>query len=331
MPRFTLLVLIAALLAGSCTEQPPPKGLPVLPRKYLGQTLPSDKPLMFARGVISTGMYERDFSITGNGNEIYYTLYTGDWVTIMAVKRIGGTWYQPAVAEFARDSSRYFAEPSVSIDGSRIFFLSAKPGWIEQDIWMAKRTANGGWGRPEKLPPPVNTGKQEFYPSLARNGNLYFTRRDPETGISQILVSKPDGNRFTDPIPLPESVNGTGSLYNAAIAPDEQFLVTCMAQKDSVTRELHSTYMIYFHNPDGSWSKGIDLVKTLRLPCSNAISISVSADGNYLFYSSANRTQFYKDLAPGWKSSSLHRQRNLPGNGNSDIYWFDFKKILFRL
>lgn len=331
MHRHTLLIVLTTALICSCSQQQPPKGLPVLPRKYLGQTLPSDKPLMFARGIISTGMYERDLSITGNGNEIYYTLYTGDWVTIMTVRRVGNTWYQPVVAEFARDTSRYFAEPSVTIDGSRIYFLSAKPGWLEQDIWMARRLPQGGWSRPEKLPPPVNTNDQEFYPSVARNGSLYFTRRNQVTGTSRIMVAPFNGIQFTDTIPLPETVNGKGSCYNAAIAPDEEFLVSCSAQKDSSGQAFHSTYVIFFHNPDGSWSREIDLVKTLRLPCHEAISISVSADGTYLFFASATRTLYYKDLEPGWKSSALHRYRNLPGNGNSDIYWFDFKKVLFRL
>lgn len=325
----TVVILVAALC--SCGPKKPPPGLPVLSRKYLGQTLPSDRPLMFAQGIVSTGMYERDVSITGNGNEIYYTLFNGEMVTIMVVRRIRGVWYQPVVAEFARDTTRYFAEPSVSQDGTTIFFLSANPGWKDQDIWISTRKAGATWSKPVRVPGMINTAAEEFFPSVARNGNLYFTRRDTGTGKSSVMVAKWKGDHFQDPVDVALPADGISAVYNASIEPDEQFLVSCATIPGDGNQKSHSTYTIFFHNPDGSWSKGIDMVKILSLPCKDAISISVSPDGQYIFYASTKRLHFYREFAPGWKASAIHRQRNLPGNGNADIYWFDFRKVMFRL
>jgi hypothetical protein len=331
MIRNAWFYILLAFILASCSQSQEKKGLPVRSSDYLGQVLPSDRPLMFVGGIISTGMYERDVSITADGNEIYYSLFMDDWTTIIVARRINGTWFEPVVAEFARDTSRFFAEPSVSADGQRIMFLSAKPGWADQHIWMAERKPGGAWGKPVQLPSPINTRNEEFYPSLAKNGNLYFSRRDPETKSTSIFLSKWKNGSFSSPEPLPSPVNGKGVIYNAGIAPDESFLVACVAGRDSVQPENPSTYMLFFHNPDGSWSKGIDLVKTLRLPCDEAISISVSPDGTYIFYASDRRQVPYKNFAPKWTLTSFHQMRNLQGNGNADIFWFNFKKVMFRL
>lgn len=41
---------------------------------YLGQ-VPSSKAEVFAPEIISGGMYERDFTVSPDGNEIYYSLF----------------------------------------------------------------------------------------------------------------------------------------------------------------------------------------------------------------------------------------------------------------
>ncbi|MEI7500687.1 MAG: hypothetical protein WCK84_09600 [Bacteroidota bacterium] len=333
MDRIAFIFVILALSLVSCSSNKVKKGLPVRSGDYLGQTLPSDRPYKFAGGIISTGMYERDISITADGNEIYYSLYAGDWITIMVARRIKGTWFEPVVAEFARDTSRFFAEPSISADGQRILFLSAKPGWADQHIWMAERNPGGSWGKPIhlQLPSPIDTSSDDFYPSLAKNGNLYFSRRDNQSKTISIQFSKWKDGKFSAPEPLPPPVNGKGMIYNAGIAPDESFLVACVAGRDSLNPNKAATYMLFFHNPDGSWSNGIDMIETLHMPCNEAISISVSPDGTYIFYASAKRSLPFKSFAPDWKASNFHRMRNLDGNGNSDIFWFNFKKVMFRL
>ena len=89
--------------------------------------------------------------------------------------------------------------------------------------------------------------------------------------------------------------------------------------------------MLFFHNSDDTWSKGIDLVKELSLPCPNAISISVSPDGKYLFFASTIKTIKFKEILRNWSLSALTERRVVSGNGNSDIYWIaiedGFKKL----
>ncbi|MEI6173700.1 MAG: hypothetical protein WCR01_08105 [Bacteroidota bacterium] len=324
---FTLLLIILV----SCHRHEPKKGLLVRSGDYLGQILPSDQPMVFAGGIISTGMDERDISITADGNEIYYSLSSCGWSTIMVARRIKGIWYEPVVAEFARDTNRYYSSPGISHDGRRILFSSSQPGDTNQQIWMAERDRGRIWGIPFLLPSLINKPGSAFHPSLAKNGNLYFLRRNPQTQRTSIYLSKWENNKFLQPEPLPHPINGNRVIFNAGIAPDESFLVASVGEENSKGTPESSTYMVFFHNPDGSWSKGIDMIKVLRWPCKKAISISVSPDGTYIFYAADERTLSYRNFYPGWELTNFHRMRNLEGNGTSDIYWLNFRKVMFRL
>ena len=309
---------------------------PIIKGDYLGQ-IPSALPTVFSAGIISTGLYERDFTISPDGNEIYYSLFMGDWNTIMVTKRVNGLWQEPVVAEFARDTTCFFAEPALSIDGKKLFFLSTKarenempkPGWANQNIWFVEKQANGSWSTAIPLPQNINE-LDEFFPSLTKDGTLYFCRTDSKTKVSQILRSRFVNGVYQDPEVLPAPINDKGTIFNACIAPDDSYLIGCVSDRDDSNKNK-PTYMLFFHNSDDSWSNGIDLIKELNLPCPFAISISVSFDGKYLFFASSTKTIKFKDLQPEWKFSSIEKRRLVAGNGNSDIYWMKiedgFKKL----
>jgi len=303
---------------------------------YLGQK-PSSRPTVFAPGIVSTGMYERDFTVSPDGNEIYYSLFQGDWNTIMQAKRVNGIWQEAVVAPFARDTAFFFAEAAFSIDGKKIFFLStkpranetAKPGWSNQNIWFTEKAADGSWDQAKPLPETINAF-EEFYPSITSDGTLYFCRTDAKTKTSQILRSRLVNDEYQAPALLPAPINGKGTIFNACVAPDDSYLIGCVGQRDS-TNMKRTTYMLFFHNADDTWSEGIDLIKALDLPCNGAISISVSFDGKYLFFASSVKSINFKDAMPDWTLSSLAKRRMVPGNGNADIYWMaiedGFKKL----
>lgn len=69
---------------------------------YLGQTPPLNQPKLFAPGIVSTRMYERDFTMTPDGNEIYFLRILGnfEFSKIMVIKRINGVWTDPEWLHF---------------------------------------------------------------------------------------------------------------------------------------------------------------------------------------------------------------------------------------
>jgi hypothetical protein len=65
-------------------------------------------------------------------------------------------------------------------DGRRLYFISsradppAKTG-EDLDIWyVERRRRGGGWGRPVRLPEPVNSAAEEWFPRIGPAGALYF-------------------------------------------------------------------------------------------------------------------------------------------------------------
>ncbi len=328
MKAIVNLCVVFFLHLTGCTLSPRNKAI-TLEGDYVGQICPGKEAKVFAPGFISTGMYERDFAISPKGDEVYYSLFQGDWNTIMVTRRVNNVWQQPVVAEFARDTTRFFAEASFSADGERLYFLGAKAGWAEQDIWVVERQANNSWGEPQKLPEIINE-KEEFFPSLTRSGTLYFCRTDEKTRISQILRSKLVDGEYQAPEVLPSPINARGTHFNACISPDDSYLIGCVVGRDSLNPRK-STYMLFLHNPDDTWSEGIDLIERMKLPSSNAISVSLSPDGRYFFFATTLKTISFKELEPTWDVSRIQERRLTHGNGNSDIYWVRIDEFVEKL
>lgn len=72
--------------------------------------------------------------------------------------------------------------PFVSRDGKTFYMASNRPGGLGGlDIWMAMRErADDPWGAPTNLGAPINSAADDFCPTIARDGHLFFfvsTRR----------------------------------------------------------------------------------------------------------------------------------------------------------
>ena len=179
-----IMSLIFSLAAIGCS---PGSEFPELSGSYLGQTPPGRSPVLFAPGVVSTGMYERDTAITPGGDELYYGLAFGQIVTVMRTRLENGRWTEPSVAPFASESDYFYFEPCLSPDGNTIYFLCTrppagrepKPGWAHQNIWASNRRENGDWGEIYDVGPAVNTEAGEYFPSVTDNRTMYFTRSAP--------------------------------------------------------------------------------------------------------------------------------------------------------
>jgi hypothetical protein len=330
-----VVIFILAWAFASAGCRPPSKdSFPALSGPYLGQIQPGPEPALFAPGIISTGMYERDMAVTPDGKEIYYGLAEGRLATIMTTRLVDGRWTEPRVASFASDPEYLYFEPGLAADGTRIHFLSTRPpegqaprpGWGHQNIWAADRAGDGSWGEPYDLGAPVNTADGEFFPSLTRTGTLYFTR-SKAGGKSGIWRSEFRDGRFQEPVILPDTVNGQWTIYNACVSPDDSFLVGCVDGRSDTLTPGAPNYYVFFRKPDGSWSEGINLGQTINAPGAQAISPSVSTDGKYFFFASDRVSKDLFASPPALTLSRLQDIHNRPGNGNSDIYWADIRLI----
>jgi len=217
---------------------------------------------LFAGKYISTNLYERDIAISPKGDEIIFTLsdFRQSKRCLVRIKKIGSRWSKKEILSF---SGQYGdIEPCYSINGNELYFASDRPLEVnstraDYNIWVSKRI-NSGWSEPEPLPPIVNSEKDEFFPSIAKNGNLYFTSvRENGIGSEDIFLSRFVDSEYTDPEPLDSTINTVTYEFNAYINPDEDLLIfSSYGRKD----DLGGGDLYYSRkNKDGNWTTAVNM------------------------------------------------------------------------
>jgi len=172
--------------------------------EYMGQTLPYSIPRVFGPDIISNGLVNRDITFSPESDELFFTFATSNYsyATILCTKINNGVWNTPEVASFAKSHDYVTIEPCLNYDGSLLYFASDRPinDSIEKNdtnIWVVIREGSD-WGEPILLDSTINTPQGEFYPSLTKDGALYFTRAEP-SGVHYIFKSDFVNGAFENP------------------------------------------------------------------------------------------------------------------------------------
>ncbi len=218
-------------------------------------------------GVISTGLQETSASFSPSGDTVYFMRsdFSESDDTILMSTRRDGRWSTPRIAPF---SGRWHdSEPAVSPDGTRLYFVSNRPPqpgappvtahfgghqFAGKNLWYVQRGGNGQWGAPVHVEGALNDGGMIYNPSVAANGDIYFSAHREDSGRAyQIYVVHPQGNGYGDPqqVPLGDVAN---NRMDPAIDPKGRFLVYAGNEGDSLgSADLY----IAFRQADGSWGK----------------------------------------------------------------------------
>jgi hypothetical protein len=309
----------------ACTANPDKKqastGQEAPSGPYLGETMPDSTPRLFAPGIVSTGMFTRDMAISPDGKEIYFCVAIGNYTfaTILYTKEINGKWTTPEIVPFSGGPGVFDFEPAFSPDGSRLYFLSTRPDGDEepgdQDIWYVDRTA-GEWGIPVNPGSPINTDGGEFFPSLTRDGTMYFTRNEAGSRLNQIFRSRFVDGEFLEPELLPGQVNCGTNRFNAFISPDESYIIVPVAGMEDAFDGVD--YYIVFRDEQDNWSEPVNMGAAVNDDNPGGWSPYVSPDGENFFFM-ATRTLEIEEA--DWNYNKLVDLYNNPNNGKADIYW----------
>ena len=270
----------------------------------------------------------RDFCISQNNDEIYFTLQSPfqEISQIVSMKKLNGKWSDPKLMPFSNKFSDM--EPFLSPDQTKLYFASNRPlndtaqTAKDYDIWYIKReNKNSPWSAPINMDKPVNSKNDEFYPSVAANNNLYFTSDAPGgIGKDDIYLCEYRNGAYQEAKLLGPEINSPGYEFNAFISKNEDILIYTKYNSEGGL----GSGDLYISKKDTAnrWSRAENMGNTINTKFMEYCPFYDEANETLYFTSKRNSIQPMKFET----ISELNQYLLESENGNSKIY-----KIRFRL
>ncbi len=148
-----------------------------------------------------------------DGRYLYFFAYFDDKglgsKDIYLTESVEGKWAAPVNIGAPVNSADYEGYPSLSPDGSKLFFMrvNSKPNPGKKfcfEILMAEKQLDGTWGEPKLLPEAINKGCEQFPRIMADNETLIFSSDGgiAENDFDLYLTRNIAGNRWSKPVPM---------------------------------------------------------------------------------------------------------------------------------
>jgi len=141
---------------------------------------------------------------------------------IYRAEQVDGKWKN--FKKLAICPSHFSAKhPTVSADGTQLFFASNMPGsYGKYDIYRAEINKDGTLGIAKNLGPKVNTKKDDIYPSLAEEGLLLFASNGRKGyGGLDLFAVQVSNNKISKSINLGKQINSQHDDYSLALMPEQ--------------------------------------------------------------------------------------------------------------
>ncbi|RUA34230.1 MAG: hypothetical protein DSY77_06195 [Bacteroidetes bacterium] len=267
---------------------------------YLGQTPPTSTPKIFAPGLISKED-ESEFGSVFNkdATEFYYGVDINGKAEIRYTWLEGKTWSKPKV--LLSHDKYSLNDPFLSPDENRLYFISNKALESDDvkedyDIWYIEREDNKGNPKLINADPNINTNKNEYYISFAKNGSMYFSsNKDAEENRQHnfnIYSSKFKNGAFLKPKLLGGSINTNAYEADVFVSPDESYVIFCSIRKEGFGQ---GDLYISFKDETGNWSKATNMGAVINTE-GHELCPFVTKDGKYFFYTS-NQDIYWVDAS----------------------------------
>ena len=244
--------------------------------RYLGEPLPSTEARVFARSHFpdwthNTPVFSPDFA------EMYWSKND----ELMRSRFENGEWSQ-SIPMLLSDTQFLIADPFMSPDGNRLFFLVRSPNIqgladAKENIWYIDRVGDS-WSEPSPVGINVNEHQTHWQLSVASNGNLYFMVREDDK--DDIFMSAYVDGVYQKAVRLSAAVNSAIEYeMTPYVAPDESYLL--FARSPDNTQSMYQLYKS--KNINGEWQEA-ERLPVFRDASRSAISPIVSHDGRFLFF-----------------------------------------------
>ena len=174
----------------------------------------------------------------------------------------------------------------LSWDNKKMYFHSDRPIQNElksdSDLWFVEKVGDG-WGNPVHMGPIVNSLENEYSPSIAKNGNLYFgSTREGGYGWGDLYVSELTNGQYQKPINLGPNINFSEGEWGSVISDDESFIIFEANGREENISYAGDLYIAYKTN--GTWNRAINL--TSINSSGSDLAPRFSPDRKHLYFSS---------------------------------------------
>jgi Tol biopolymer transport system component len=286
-------------------------------------------PTLFGPGVVSTPEDDLNAAFAPDGKSVYFTRnFPRNRLGVILISDFkNNKWTSPRIAPFSGQFTDY--DPFFAPDGSKLFFCTNRgadgKAKTDFDIWYVEKIGSG-WSEAKPAGAPVNSGVDEFYPSVASDGTLYFASNRPGgKGGYDVYRAKFTNDSFAEPENLGDAINLPTTELDNYISPDQKFLVfAANGRKDDIGGGSGDLYISF--NQNGTWTPAKNLGAPINSPAREYCPIG-SPDGKYFFFTSfrgdldtplTRRLTSYSELQT--LSQSLF-------NGRGNVYQIDLSAL----
>jgi outer membrane protein OmpA-like peptidoglycan-associated protein len=168
---------------------------------------------------------------------------------LFITERQGNNWSVPRPLREV-NSPYWDSHPSLSADGRKLFFTSARPGGQgRMDIWCAEKDSNHVWQPPFNLGPEINTPFEEETPFIHANGQTLYFASDGHPGFGKVDLFETYriGNAWNKPRNLGRIINGKDDESGLFITASGKTGMFCIEERRD--RDLLSSQIRMFRVP----------------------------------------------------------------------------------
>ena len=181
---------------------------------------------------LSAGDHVGPCSFTPDGNAIYFSsseeLRDGGTISYVGImisyKDENGGWSTPVSFPYNNRTKFSVGHPCLSKDGRTLYFASDMPGTFGgKDLFKCELQYDGSWGRPVNLGATINTIRDEVYPSIGPDGELYFcSNGHPGLGGLDIFRAVGKPGDWTGVENLRKPVNSSADDFSFTFLPNSK-------------------------------------------------------------------------------------------------------------
>jgi len=258
------------------------------------------EPRLWTPAPISSGQYESSPTFTPDGREMYFFRSDPAFRTyrLLMSRCESGEWSTPVAPPFAAGAKIDEADPFVTADGKRLYYVSSRTGRPpseddDLDIWYVDRKDDAQWSEPMRLPEPVNSPSAELLPRALPDGRLLFgSSRPGGFGQGDIYFATPHADGTWSVENLGPPVSTSANEYEAEISHSGDTLVVVADRGDR-------SHLYRFTLREGQW---VEVGRVPARPDVFQVGPLLSPEGDRLLFAQAHADKsgelFLVDLAP---------------------------------